>query len=82
MHAEMETLAARGARMYIPREDQDYAFDVGLRMLQLRRIVQAADGLYRAVAGEEAVLAYYANAIAHLDAGPAGAASAAVAEPA
>lgn len=82
VHAEMETLAARGARMYIPREDQDYAFDVGLRMLQLRRIVQAADGLYRAVPGEEAVLAYYANAIAHLDAGPAGAASAAVAEPA
>ena len=82
VHAEMEALAARGARMYIPREDQDYAFDVGLRMLQLRRIVQAADGLYRAVAGEEAVLAYYANAIAHLDAEPAVAASGAVAEPA
>lgn len=70
VHAEMDILAARGARMYIPREDQDYAFDVGLRMLQLRRIVLEVDGLYRTATGEEAVLAYYANAIAHLDAAP------------
>ncbi|MFM7533490.1 MAG: 1-acyl-sn-glycerol-3-phosphate acyltransferase, partial [Rubrivivax sp.] len=52
VHAEMQALAARGARMYIPREDQDYAFDVGLRMLQLRRIVQEAGGLYHAAPHE------------------------------
>ena len=62
----MEALAGRGARLYIPREDQDYAFGVGLRMLTLRRIVVEEDGLYRAAAGEGAVLDYYANAIGHL----------------
>ena len=71
VHALMETLAARGARLYIPREDQDYAFDVGLRMLTLRRIVVEEEGLYRAAEGEQAVLAYYANAIEHLDGMPA-----------
>jgi glycerol-3-phosphate O-acyltransferase len=71
VHALMERLAARGARLYIPREDQDYAFDVGLRMLTLRRIVIEEEGLYRAAAGEEAILAYYANAIEHLDGMPA-----------
>jgi glycerol-3-phosphate O-acyltransferase len=67
VHARMERLAAAGARLYIPREDQDYAFDVGLRMLTLRRIVIEEAGLYRAADSERAILAYYANAIAHLD---------------
>ncbi len=66
VHQRMEALAGRGARLYIPREDQDYAFGVGLRMLTLRRIVVEEDGLYRAAAGEGAVLDYYANAIGHL----------------
>ena len=66
VHQRMEALAGRGARLYIPREDQDYAFGVGLRMLTLRRIVVEEDGLYRAAAGEGAVLYYYANAIGHL----------------
>jgi len=70
VHDEMQRLATQGARMYIPREDQDYAFDVGLRMLLLRRIVVQTEGLYRAAAGEDALLAYYANAIAHLQAAP------------
>jgi glycerol-3-phosphate O-acyltransferase len=67
VHARMQRLAAGGARLYIPREDQDYAFDVGLRMLTLRRIVVEEAGLYRAAEGEHAILRYYANAIAHLD---------------
>ena len=57
----------RGARLYLPRDDRDYAFHVGLRMLALRRLVEeTADGLYAPAATERAVLAYYANAIAHL----------------
>jgi len=66
VHARMRGLEAQGARIYIPREDQDYAFGVGLRMLTLRHIVLEEGGLFRAAPGELEVLAYYANAIAHL----------------
>ncbi|MBI5575475.1 MAG: 1-acyl-sn-glycerol-3-phosphate acyltransferase [Deltaproteobacteria bacterium] len=55
-----------GARVYIPRGDQDYAVDVGLRMLMLRRLVDERDGLYSARPDELPLLCYYANAITHL----------------
>jgi glycerol-3-phosphate O-acyltransferase len=35
----MEELERRGAHVYVPRGDQDYAITVGLRMLTLRRLV-------------------------------------------
>jgi hypothetical protein len=35
-------------------------------MLVLRHLVVERDGLYAAVAGEETLLRYYANSIAHL----------------
>ena len=41
-------LEGRGAHVYVPRGDQDYAITVGLRMLTLRRLVDEADGLFRA----------------------------------
>jgi glycerol-3-phosphate O-acyltransferase len=63
-------LAAVGAHVHIPRGDQEYAFEVGLRMLQLRHLVEEADGLYRAKPDETALLRYYANSIAHLLAAP------------
>jgi glycerol-3-phosphate O-acyltransferase len=56
----------RGAKIYVPRGDRDYAFHVGLRMLALRHLVAETDGLYAVVVADRAVLAYYANAIAHL----------------
>ncbi|MSQ50944.1 MAG: glycerol-3-phosphate acyltransferase [Betaproteobacteria bacterium] len=72
VHERMREFAARGARLYIPREDQDYAFGVGLRMLTLRHIVIEESGLYRPAPQSGEVLAYYANAIAHLrDSAPA-----------
>jgi glycerol-3-phosphate O-acyltransferase len=61
----LRELEARGAHVYIPRRDLDYALAVGLRMLTLRRLVEERDGLYRARAGETALLAYYANSITH-----------------
>jgi glycerol-3-phosphate O-acyltransferase len=66
VHARMHELEAGGAHLYIPRQDQDYAFGVGLRMLTLRHIVRAEDGLFRPAPEHLDVLAYYANAIAHL----------------
>ena len=62
----MAHFESRGARLYLPRDDRDYAFHVGLRMLALRRLVEETAGLFAAAATERPVLAYYANAIAHL----------------
>jgi glycerol-3-phosphate O-acyltransferase len=66
----MAELATRGARLYLPRQDHDYALDVGLRMLILRHVVVAddsVDGLYHVAPQQMELLAYYAHAIAHLD---------------
>jgi glycerol-3-phosphate O-acyltransferase len=59
-------LSAGGAHVHIPRGDLEYAIEVGLRMLRLRHLVAEAEGLYRAEPGEEPLLRYYANSIAHL----------------
>ena len=63
----MAALEAAGSHVYIPRRDQDYAIEAGLRMLTLRHLVTVdADGLYAAVAAEIPLLSYYAGSIAHL----------------
>ncbi|HEY7214643.1 MAG TPA: 1-acyl-sn-glycerol-3-phosphate acyltransferase [Thermoanaerobaculia bacterium] len=62
----MTELAAAGAHVYIPRQDQDYAIAAGLRMLTLRHLVEERDGLYAAQPEERTLLSYYANSIAHL----------------
>jgi glycerol-3-phosphate O-acyltransferase len=62
----MKALEHRGARVYIPRQDQDYAIGVGLRMLTLRRLVIEQDGLFTPAPENRPVLAYYANSICHL----------------
>jgi glycerol-3-phosphate O-acyltransferase len=64
--ALQQELAARGALVYVPRGDAEYAAEVGLRMLTLRRLVDAHDGAYAARPAERAALAYYAHSIAHL----------------
>jgi len=67
--ALLRTWQGRGAHIYIPRHDQDYAIGVGLRMLTLRRIVEERDGLYRPLPENLPVLAYYANSVAHFGGG-------------
>ena len=62
----MRALEARGAHVYVPRGDQDYAITVGLRMLTLRHLVTESGGLYSAHPEELPLLAYYANSITHL----------------
>jgi glycerol-3-phosphate O-acyltransferase len=62
----LQRLEAKGARVYLPRGDLDYALTVGLRMLRLRHMVDEADGLFTARQQELALLGYYANSIAHL----------------
>ncbi|HEX6102843.1 MAG TPA: 1-acyl-sn-glycerol-3-phosphate acyltransferase [Alphaproteobacteria bacterium] len=63
----MDRLARAGAKVYVPRSDQDYAVGAGLRMLKLRRLLAlGADGLYRVNEKELPLLGYYANAIAEV----------------
>jgi glycerol-3-phosphate O-acyltransferase len=62
----MRRLTARGAHVYLPRQDQDYAIEAGLRMLVLRHLVDEEEGLYTARPEEEKLLAYYAGSIGHL----------------
>jgi len=62
----MRRLVAKGAHIHIPRADQDYAVEVGLRMLLLRHFVEEENGLIRANPNEDMLLRYYANSIAHL----------------
>ncbi|HBX43873.1 MAG TPA: glycerol-3-phosphate acyltransferase [Deltaproteobacteria bacterium] len=66
VHRLLTSLAAAGAHIYIPRRDYDYAVNVGLRMLTLRRLVEEKDGLYAADPRHIPLLRYYANAIRHL----------------
>lgn len=61
-----DALEARGAHVYVPRKDQDYAIAVGLRTLTLRHLIEETDGLFRARPSEIPLLSYYANSIRHL----------------
>jgi glycerol-3-phosphate O-acyltransferase len=71
VHGLIQDLARAGAHVHIPRQDQEYAVEVGLRMLLLRRMVLLEDSVYRANPVEGALLKYYASAIAHLGVGAA-----------
>ena len=59
-------LKERGACVYLPRRDEDYAVTAGLRVLVMRRAVTDEEGLLRARPEELPLLRYYANSIAHL----------------
>ena len=63
----MKKLEDTGARIYVPRSDRDYAVEVGLRMLLLRKIVsEDENGLLWVEPSDRPLLEYYRNAIAHL----------------
>lgn len=62
----IEQLEAAGAHIHLPRSDQDYAISAGLRMLTLRHIVVEKNGLFTIAKGEQGLIDFYANSIAHL----------------
>lgn len=62
----IDDLEARGAHVYIPRNDRRYALRVGLRMLTLRRLIFETDGVYRVAAAELPLVRFYAHSISHL----------------
>ena len=62
----MDRLDRLGVHVHVPRSDRDYAVTAGLRMFTLRKLVEEdADGVFRVVKGEERLVAYYANSLAH-----------------
>ena len=64
--ALIDRLEAKGAHVHVPRKDRDYAVTAGLRMLVLRHLVsEDMGGVFRIAKGEDRVIAYYANSIAH-----------------
>lgn len=66
-HDVMAELDDRGALIYIPRADRDYAISVGLRMLKLRHVVDVDDdGVWTVREENRPLLDFYANAILHL----------------
>jgi glycerol-3-phosphate O-acyltransferase len=69
--ALMQRLRDAGATVYLPRDDEDYAIDVGRRTLALRRLITETPGIlvaatYQVEPGEEPIIAFYANGIAQL----------------
>ena len=65
-HRRLKAYTLHDVYSHIPREDEDYAVDVGLRILEMRHILIEEDGVYRVNSENRDVLEYYANAIAHL----------------
>jgi glycerol-3-phosphate O-acyltransferase len=65
VHDLMRRLERAGSPLYIPRADQEYAIDFGLRMLIGRNLIVEADGLLRPADAERVVLCFYANALVH-----------------
>ncbi len=59
------------AHMHLPRNNRDYAVEVGLRLLVERRILRADGDRFVAVDDQMDMLCYYANSIRHLMSGPA-----------
>ena len=63
----INSLEASRAYVHVPRQDRDYAIDVGLRMLTQRHIVlEAEDDSFRSIRTRSHYCAYYANSIRHL----------------
>lgn len=54
------------AHVHIPRDDQSYAVEVGLRNLRRRRIAIERDGLFSVSPEDSPIMQYYAASIAHL----------------
>lgn len=68
----MQRVEKAGGLVIVPRHDQDAAVEAGLKQLAIRHVVVIDGQGVRAKTGEEAVLRYYAHAIAHHLGGPAG----------
>jgi glycerol-3-phosphate O-acyltransferase len=58
-------LQAKGAPVYVSAEGRVETILNALNMLQIRRLVVESQGIYQSAPGEDDMLGYYANSIAH-----------------
>jgi glycerol-3-phosphate O-acyltransferase len=64
--ALLRRLETTGAYIHLPHRNEDYAVEVGVRILTLRHILQEQNGSYSIAAKDRGLVAYYANSISHL----------------
>lgn len=64
-HRVWQELAKTGVHSHIPHADEDYAVEVGLRMLTLRHLVHDHNGQFSVNPDNQVIIEYYANSIAH-----------------
>lgn len=65
-HSLLTEFYDRDAYVHLPHRDEDYAIDVGLRILQSRHMLVEDDGLVSVQADDFGLIEYYAASIAHL----------------
>ena len=58
-------IEANGAPVYVTTRGRVETILNALEMLRIRRLVVESDGVYRTAPGEDDILTYYANSIAH-----------------
>jgi glycerol-3-phosphate O-acyltransferase len=68
-HDLLGEMSGKAAHIHIPRGDEDYAVEVGLRALVSRHLVSEDGGVFKANPDEQALLGFYANSVAHLRSG-------------
>jgi glycerol-3-phosphate O-acyltransferase len=56
----------RNASIHLPRDNRDYAVEVGLRHLLERKVLVERDGVFVPDPDEADLLQFYANSIRHL----------------
>lgn len=60
-----QQMQASGAHVHVPRGSLDYAAEIGLKILAMRRMVLEKDGKFSANKSEQDALEFYAASIAH-----------------
>jgi len=62
----LKDFSQAGAHVHLPDHDQDYAIEIGLRILKLRHLIDETEGAITLPAQQRHLLRYYANSVEHL----------------
>lgn len=61
----MQVGRLKDAHVHLPRDDIDYATEVGVRLLLRRKMIEKRAGCYSVVDDQRSAVAFYANSIRH-----------------
>lgn len=65
-HSLLQHLYSRDAYVHLPLRDEDYAVEVGLRILQSRHMLEETEGRFSVKPEDRGLVEYYAASIEHL----------------